>query len=94
MDFSGIKEGQASEPGNESDEEKLVFHYSREERLKNAPELVQKYYSGELLTTKRGLFRALLFLAREKSKRRRNQNQEYALFHLLPRHFLIEIFLD
>lgn len=60
MDFSGIKEGQASEPGNESDEEKLVFHYSREERLKNAPELVQKYYSGELLTTKRGLFRALL----------------------------------
>ena len=66
MDFSGIQEG-CEDPNGQKDgqnyggsgEEKLVFHYSREERLKNAPELVKKYYFGELLTTKRGLFRVL-----------------------------------
>ncbi len=53
MDFSKIEEG------HEDGEEPLVFHYNREERIKNAPELVKKYYDGELLQ-KRGLFRVLV----------------------------------
>lgn len=53
MDFRNIEEGHAD------GEEKLVFHYNHEERIKNAPEIVKKYYSGEL-QKKRGLFRVLV----------------------------------
>lgn len=53
MDFRNIEEGRAD------GEEKPVFHYSREERIKNAPEIVRKYYSGEL-NQKRGIFRVLV----------------------------------
>ncbi len=53
MDFSKIDESK------EEGEEKLVFHYNREERLKKAPEIVRKYYAGELIQ-KRGLFRSLV----------------------------------
>lgn len=53
MDFRNIEEGHAD------GEEKPVFHYSREERIKNAPEIVRKYYSGEF-GQKRGFFRVLV----------------------------------
>lgn len=53
MDFRNIDEGHAD------GEEKPVFHYNREERIKNAPEIVKKYYSGEM-NQKRGLFRVLV----------------------------------
>lgn len=53
MDFRNIDEGHAD------GEEKLVFHYSHDERIKNAPEIVKKYYSGEL-QKKRGFFRVLV----------------------------------
>lgn len=57
MDFSKIEEGHEDNP---SDEEQMVFHYSRAERLKHAPEIVQKYYSGEFKPYKGGLFRSLV----------------------------------
>ncbi|MBQ0052106.1 MAG: hypothetical protein KBT11_08600 [Treponema sp.] len=53
MDFRNIDEGHAE------GEEPLVFHYNREDRIKNAPDLVKQYYSGEL-NRKRGLFRVLV----------------------------------
>ena len=37
-------------------ENELNFRYSREERLKNAPEIVKKYYAGELPTAPKGFF--------------------------------------
>ncbi len=39
--------------------ENLVFRYNREERIKNAPKIVQDYYAGKLNPTK-GLFKALV----------------------------------
>lgn len=41
-------------------EAELNFHYKREERLKDAPIVVQKYYAGELPTAPKGLFKALV----------------------------------
>lgn len=53
MDFRNIDEGHAD------GEENPVFHYNREKRIKNAPEIVKKYYSGEM-SQKRGIFRVLV----------------------------------
>ena len=41
-------------------ETELVFHYKREDRLKDAPTVVKKYYAGELPTAPKGLFKALV----------------------------------
>ena len=41
-------------------ESELNFRYNREERLKNAPETVRKYYAGELPTAPKGFFKALV----------------------------------
>ena len=41
-------------------EAELNFHYKREERLKDAPTVVKKYYAGELPTAPKGLFKALV----------------------------------
>lgn len=54
MDFKNIDEG------HEQGEEKLVFHYNREERLKRAPEIVKDYYEGNFKAYKPGIFRALV----------------------------------
>jgi len=55
MDFSKIDEGHTD------GEEKLVFYYNREERLKRAPSIVQRYYRKEgEFGMKRGLFRSLV----------------------------------
>lgn len=35
-----------NETKSDSEEENLVFHYSREHRLKNAPKEIQDYYNG------------------------------------------------
>ena len=43
-----------------SDEQNLTFHYSREERLKKAPPLVQSYYEGDFKAYKPGIFKALV----------------------------------
>jgi hypothetical protein len=40
--------------------ENLTFHYSREERLIDAPLIVKKAYSGELPQPPRGFFKALV----------------------------------
>lgn len=40
--------------------ENLTFHYSREERLLDAPSIVKKAYSGELPQPPNGLFKALV----------------------------------
>ena len=40
-------------------EEVLNFHYSREERLKRAPQSVKDYYDGKM-NIKRGIFRSLV----------------------------------
>lgn len=42
-----------------NDKDNLVFHYDRKERLKNAPDIVKKYYAGELQQPPHGLFKAL-----------------------------------
>ena len=54
MDFSNMKEGHAD------GEEAMVFRYSREERVRNAPQSVQDYYAGKLGAFRPGLFRALV----------------------------------
>ena len=41
-------------------EAELNFHYNREDRLKDAPTVVKKYYAGELPTAPKGLFKALV----------------------------------
>ncbi|MBR1403241.1 MAG: hypothetical protein IJ558_03615 [Treponema sp.] len=53
MDFSKIEE-------TRSDDEQMVFHYNRAERLKHAPEIVQDYYSGKFHPYKGGLFKSLV----------------------------------
>ncbi|MCR5495898.1 MAG: hypothetical protein K6F15_09700 [Treponema sp.] len=40
-------------------EEPLHFYYNREERIKNAPKIVQDYYSGKFDNSSRGLFKTL-----------------------------------
>lgn len=61
MDFSDFSEIEECREDNASGggTERLVFHYSRDERVKRAPELVQKYYSGDFKAFRPGLFRAL-----------------------------------
>ena len=55
MDFSKKKEVRG-----ESEEDKMVFYYNREERLKNAPQEVQNLYDGTFKVFKPGLFKALV----------------------------------
>ncbi len=42
---------------DEQNEQELVFHYNRERRIRNAPESVQNYYSGESHGPQKGLIR-------------------------------------
>ncbi len=56
MTFDQKDEGREADP-NESE---LIFHYHREERLKNAPQLVKDYYAGKFTAYRPGLFRALV----------------------------------
>ncbi|MDR2897955.1 MAG: hypothetical protein LBU99_04000, partial [Spirochaetaceae bacterium] len=42
---------------DEQREQELVFRYNRDHRLKNAPESVQKHYSGEAQGPQKGLIR-------------------------------------
>ena len=55
MDFTKLKEDRKN-----SEEEELVFRYSRSERLKKAPEQVQNLYNGNFQVFKPGIFRALV----------------------------------
>ncbi|MBQ9908379.1 MAG: hypothetical protein IJM48_01110 [Treponema sp.] len=57
MDFSKIEE---TREDNSLPEENLVFHYSRAERLKRAPKIVQDYYSGNFKPYKGGLLKSLV----------------------------------
>lgn len=57
MDFSNFEE---TRDENKSAEENLVFHYSREERLKRAPQIVKDYYSGKFGAYKGGLLKSLV----------------------------------
>lgn len=59
MDFSKIEETKSDEELKHP-EEQMVFHYSREERLKHAPEIVQDYYSGKFHPYKGGLLKSLV----------------------------------
>ena len=59
MDFSKINETKSDDELNHP-EEQMVFHYSREGRLKHAPEIVQDYYSGKFHPYKGGLFKSLV----------------------------------
>lgn len=51
--YHGIQEGYAE------DEDDLSFHYDREERIRNAPQIVQDFYSGKVKIQK-GFFRILV----------------------------------
>ncbi len=51
-DIPECREADESESG-------LHFHYKREERIKNAPKIVQDYYAGKMAPTK-GLFKVLV----------------------------------
>ncbi len=55
MDFDRTQETRG-----ENEEDKMVFYYNREERLKNAPKNVQDLYNGNFKVFKPGLFRALV----------------------------------
>ncbi len=55
MDFNRI-----SESHGDGDEEKIVFYYNRQERLKHAPKNVQDLYNGNFKVFKPGLFKALV----------------------------------
>ncbi len=55
--YDNIPETKA--PGGDENSENLVFRYNREERVKNAPKIVQDYYAGRLEPT-RGLFKVLV----------------------------------
>ncbi len=57
MDFKNINEGYPD------GEEPLHFYYNREERLKNAPKMVQDYYAGKIFNNEvgiKGLFKSLV----------------------------------
>ncbi len=54
MDFGKINEGHAD------GEEPLHFYYNREERLKNAPKIVQDFYAGKVNQFTRNPFKILL----------------------------------
>ena len=55
MDLNTIDEGH-SEKRNEDGE--FHYYYSREERLKNAPQSVKDFYAGKM-APKKGLFKVL-----------------------------------
>ncbi len=55
MDFNQIEEGR-----EDNQEENIVFHYNRDERIKKAPSIVKDYYNGTLKAFKPGLFKALV----------------------------------
>ncbi len=57
MDFKNVDEGHADIHGKDS--VPLHFYYSREERLKNAPQNVKDLYSGKM-APRRGLFKVLV----------------------------------
>lgn len=57
MDFKNIDEGHPAEP--ENPEDVFRFYYSREERLKNAPQSVKDFYAGKM-APKKGLFKVLV----------------------------------
>ena len=59
MDYTKIGAGYSGDDGHPDGDEPLVFRYSREERLKHAPKIVQDYYSGAS-AVKRGLLRSLV----------------------------------
>lgn len=59
MDFSNFEETRNDEE-NKNLDERMVFHYNREERLKRAPKIVQDYYSGNFKPYKGGLFKSLV----------------------------------
>jgi len=52
--------GDDIEEGYPDGEKPLHFYYNREERLANAPKIVQDFYNGEGNTFKKGLFRSLV----------------------------------
>ena len=60
MDFSNIDEGHLDEEEAGAEEERLVFYYDRSKRVKNAPQIVQDYYSGKFTAFRPGLFKALV----------------------------------
>lgn len=57
MDFKNIEETYSED--EQKREAGLNFYYNREERLKNAPQIVRDYYDGKMNPTK-GLFRVLV----------------------------------
>ncbi len=57
MDFSNLDETRPDKP---TEEEQMVFHYNREERLKHAPKIVQDYYAGNFKPYKGGLLKSLV----------------------------------
>ena len=59
MDFSDFTETRSDDEQKKNDEQ-MVFHYSREERLKHAPKIVQDYYSGNFKPYKGGLLKSLV----------------------------------
>lgn len=54
--YDNIPEGKEAE---ENDSSNLHFYYNREERIKNAPKIVQDYYAGRM-TPPKGLFKVLV----------------------------------
>lgn len=46
----------------EQDEtQNLVFHYNREDRIKNAPKMVRDYYNGDYKMPPKGIFKMLVY---------------------------------
>lgn len=63
MDFTKIPEGSGDDggkPAGTGADGQLVFHYSREERLKHAPQIVRDYYDGKIKAYRPGIFKALV----------------------------------
>lgn len=52
--------GGTEETREDGGEETLKFYYSREERIKNAPQPVKDFYSGRLKAFRPGIFKALV----------------------------------
>lgn len=45
----------------DDENQNLTFHYNRAERLKNAPQIVKDYYSGDYKMPPKGLFKMLVY---------------------------------
>lgn len=58
MDFKNIQESYSAQK-DASDQNSFHFYYNREERLKNAPQIVRDYYEGKM-NPKKGLLRVLV----------------------------------